>query len=422
MDDVIELVRNEAKNKVAGAFFKHIYMMASLRHGRVDTDGSVRPLQIESNDILFAYMIFFHHGRVFRWMDEMECNLRCTAGQLLERIDRISLYLRSGRGFQTLPIGWTQDLPDLFSQYGERFVAWRKASNEYRISLFRSVLADLHRTQESIPASTPADSADRTSVRANISKVQSRLCELQGPAGIADFEARYRNGEYSPENAPPTVDDQNQLAHELLFDPNYQLTQHPRLEQANTRLRAISSMFVEIGADFERQRFSTLLDNGVLTLRRVQGSIQAAIAEAMRREAVTQEQLVQGSPDACKAVHLQMMLSLALDGAPTSMTATTLPETLRFDVPRLNRLRAEFLDIATRASMIATVKFEFRSTPSCPVLAALMGHLCAREVVAGDTDRVIAELGSMMADRPRDVVLDNLRACVDTNDMVHRLM
>ena len=181
-------------------------------------------------------------------------------------------------------------------------------------------------------------------------------------------------------------------------------------------------MFVEIGADFERQRFSTLLDNGVLTLRRVQGSIQAAIAEAMRREAVTQEQLVQGSPDACKAVHLQMMLSLALDGAPTSMTATTLPETLRFDVPRLNRLRAEFLDIATRASMIATVKFEFRSTPSCPVLAALMGHLCAREVVAGDTDRVIAELGSMMADRPRDVVLDNLRACVDTNDMVHRLM
>jgi hypothetical protein len=339
----------------------------------------------------------------------------------LERIDRISLGLQQG-GFQHLPEALTIDLSALFSQYGKSLEAWKSGSDVCRGKRIRSALAELYREEARIPPTEPADSTHRTSIRSKVSQLHTSMRQMLGAAALAAFETLYHSGGYVDEPSLPSDADNNQLAHELLFDRNYQLNT-PRMEQINARLRAISPTFVGIGVEFERQRFIAQLKDGLLTQHRARESIHAAVAEAIRRGAVSQDQLVQGSAEACEAVHLWLMLTFALNQERTRLTKDTVPETLRFDVLRLNRLRSEFLDLTTRSAMLTTVRFAFRSMLLCPALAALTGHICTRETAYGDTDRFIAELGGMMDHfQLREVALENLKACVNPDDMVHRLM
>jgi hypothetical protein len=55
----------------------------------------------------------------------------------------------------------------------------------------------------------------------------------------------------------------------------------------------------------------------------------------------------------------------------------------------------------------------------------MIDRLHVEDAVAGSTDQVIADLEQMMpVDRPslREATMVSLRACVDPDDMVHRLM
>ena len=396
----MRMVRDASLNAVAGAFFTRIRMAASFRHRCALTNVSLA----DGKPVMLGYVFRFYCGRIFWCIGDPECALLNAAKRLLERIDHVVAGMQGGR-LASLSDDLTRDLPALFTEYITQMIAWKRISDAHKGHVLQSALAELYREEARVPDEARAS---------RIATVQSNMRQLLGEAALADFEAQYRSGTWDETPITEREDAYNQFTHELLFDT-------PTPEE----LQAIAPTFAEIGVGFEYQRFKMMLDEGALTIQRARGAIQAAITEAVRRDAVTQEQLREGLPEACEAVHLQLILSIVLgEGRRTPATKDTLPEPLRFDVLRLNRLRSEFLDLTTRSAMLATVQFAFRSTPQCPVLAALTEHLCAREeAVAGDTDRVIAELAAMVGDpQLRDAALGNLTVAVNPDDMVHRLM
>jgi hypothetical protein len=409
------LIRSEAVNRVMEAFLERIHRLASLRH-RIP----VLPVTSGSKSVMFAYLIFFHCGRVFRRITELECQLLGKASELLSRLERILQGMEEG-GFRSLSNDLTRNLPDLFLGYGALLVAWQAACNAYRDNLLRTALADAYRIEAH---TAPNDTAALESIRETVTRLRSNMRQMMGASASDQFEALYRSGRFDEARNAWSDDDQNQMLHELLFDPNYEPL-NPDGSTASAVVRAVAPTFAVIGPEFERERLLGLRDEGLVTLQRVRVAVQAASLEMLQQDAVTHEQLLEGLPSACEAVHLQLMLYVLLGGSEVHTTRDTLPETLRLDVGRIALLRADLRDITTRCAMIATLKFAFRATPRCPELAAIMDRLHADDAVAGNAVQVIADLETMMTvDRPplREATMESLKACVDPDDMVHRLM
>ena len=392
------------------AYLERIHRLASRRH-RIP----VIPVSSGSKSVMFAYLIFFHCGRVFRRMTELECQLLGKASELLVRLERILQGMEAG-GFRSLSHDLTRTLPDLCISYGALLVGWQAACNAYRNNLLRTALADAYGMEA---RTAPNDTAALDSIQETVARLRSNMRQMMGASASDEFEALYRSGRFNEARNAWSDDDQNQMLHELLFDPNYEPEGIPAV------VRAVAPTFAVIGPEFERERLLGLRDEGLVTLQRVRVAVQAASLEMLQLEAVTHEQLVEGLPSACEAVHLQLMLHVLLGGSEVHTTRDTLPETLRLDVGRIALLRADLRDITTRCAMIATLKFAFRATPRCPELAAIMDRLHADDAVAGNAVQVIADLETMMTvDRPplREATMESLKACVDPDDMVHRLM
>jgi hypothetical protein len=413
------MMRTASLNRVMEAYLVRIHRLACLRH-RLPTI----PLPTGSKPVMFAILIFFHCGRVFRRIRQIECQLLGKASDLMVRLERILQAMEAG-GFRSVPNDLTQNLSELLTTYGACLVEWQSEGNAYRDNLLRVALADAYRLEA---RTAPNDEAALASVRETAARLQANMRQAMGAEASDRFEALYRSGQFTETRATWSDDDQNALVHELLFDPNYELRNPdgtPSTEDANTVLRAVAPTFAIIGPEFERERLLGLRDEGVVTLQRVRLGIQGASLEVLQQEVVTQEQLLEGLPSACETVQLEMILLILLGGSEVRVTRDALPETLRLDVGRVLLLRTLLIDITTRCTMITTLKFAFRSTPQCPELGAMMDRLHAVEAVAGRTDQVIADLEQMMpVDRPhlRETTMTSLRACVDLDDMVHRLM
>lgn len=417
-----DLVSNDSANWTARAFLRRIHMVAGSRHGF--SAQCARPSQVDSNMVLCGYFAIFHHARIFQNLGPLESALLESSKRLLERLDVVLKRLRDG-GVQRLPLDLTQDLSALFRQFTETYRTWQSERVSSRQARLQSALARLYQAR----ADLPAEGSAQESIRRQITQKRAEIQQLCGDAALIDFEQRFRNGEFKDIGLQPSDEDYDQLTHDLLFDPGYQLNNpnnNAYLAQTNARLRSTSAAVTIFGVDYERCRFNALVKNGAIPMTRITAAISAAISEATQLGDVTQQQLADGASGAYETVHSQMIQLLALGDARVLVTKSTLPETLRFDVLRLNRMRADFLDLTTRAVMLTTVKSAFRSTPACAVFAALRAYLCTRgEGVASHVELVLADMERMTDGlqplETRTTLLANLRVCVNPDDAVHKL-
>jgi hypothetical protein len=292
--DTLTLMRKASLNRVMEAYLERIHRLACLRH-RIP----VIPVPSGSKAVMFAFLIFFHCGHVFRRIHQIECQLLGNAADLVARLERILQGMEAG-GFRSLPRDLTQNLPDLFMTYGASLVEWQSASNAYRNNLLRTALADAYRMEAH---TAPNDAAALASIQETIARLRSNMRQVMGAEASDQFEAQYRSGQFTEVRNTWSDDDQNVLLHELLFDPNYELRNpdgSPSTGIANTVLRAVAPTFAIIGPEFERERLLGLKDEGVVTLQRVRLAVQGAFLEMLQQEAVTQASRARVRPCSCR--------------------------------------------------------------------------------------------------------------------------
>jgi len=188
---------------------------------------------------LAAFMIAYRPTHVFESMGVLEQSLYESALPLLTNFQRIVEGVAIVGSFQGVPVDLTCNFPSMLFEYLKRFKAWKVPDEAKLTCRIKHALIALYGAQEHLPPDEPEDSKLKLEFRAQITRLRSKLQQIAGEAALAEFDANRgganignRGGANIGSGPPgggcayaaiPGRLTNEQLAHELLHDPTFQL-------------------------------------------------------------------------------------------------------------------------------------------------------------------------------------------------------
>ena len=179
--------------------------------------------------VLAAYMIVFRPTHVFESMGQLENTLHKSATPLVARFERIADCLATKGSFQSVPVQLSIDFTSLLFEFLKDFKAWKVPDEAKLTCRIKHALIALYDAEEHLPHDEPEDSKLKIEFRTQIERLRSKLQQIAGPAVLRQFDADRENrtpiapvpgGSYA--TLPGRMTNE-QLAHELLYDPAFQL-------------------------------------------------------------------------------------------------------------------------------------------------------------------------------------------------------
>jgi hypothetical protein len=186
-------------------------------------------------------MIAYRPNQVFESMGTLEQALYESAVSLLTTFQRIIQCIRSAsmRCFQEVPYDLTQGFPGMLHQYLQRFKAWKVPDEAKLTCRIKHALIALYQAEEHLPPDEPEDSKLKVEFRAQIERLRGKLQQIAGADALKEFDEQRRAGQVDVAGiggnagrtgagggayaALPGRMTNEQLAHELLLDPGFQL-------------------------------------------------------------------------------------------------------------------------------------------------------------------------------------------------------
>jgi hypothetical protein len=175
-------------------------------------------------------MIAIHPRNVFETMGELETAVLESAQRLLAIFERI---LNSSEVLHRLPLDLTRSLPVALFEYLRHFRAWKVPDEARLVARIKHALRALLDAKKQLPADEPMDSQLNTEFRTQITRLRGKLQQIAGAAVLADFDrenglaAAAHIDSLAAQGRAAALSDRmtnEQLAHELLLDPAFQLT------------------------------------------------------------------------------------------------------------------------------------------------------------------------------------------------------
>ena len=206
------------------------------------------PERVNVRIFLAAYMITVYPVNVFEHTGELEIRLMASAKLLLETFEKI---LYSTSPFRGMPHDVTKSFPSQLFDYLRDFKAWKIPDEARLLKRIEHALVALYQARAHLPPDEPENSQLNTEFRTQISRLKEKMLKIGGAAFFAKFEADHPEGAFGPgpSGDPPTgqgnqkeaireslrvqgaaaiaLSDRmtnEQLAHEILFNPAFQLT------------------------------------------------------------------------------------------------------------------------------------------------------------------------------------------------------
>jgi hypothetical protein len=206
-------------------------------------------------------MIAFRPSHVFESMGQLEESLLESALSLIQSFEGI-LHAVSQLGvFHRAPPDLTEKFPSVLHEYLKRFKAW-KVPDEIKLTCrIKHALIALYQAEEHLPKDEPDDSKLKIEFRTQITRLRGKLQQIAGPQALIDFDAEYSRsggkgggggggggsggggcsgGAYA---SLPGKMSNEQLAHELLLDPLFQLDNNGGTSLDNPTFRRIRESF-----------------------------------------------------------------------------------------------------------------------------------------------------------------------------------
>ena len=199
-------------------------------------------------------MIAFRPSHVFESMGQLEKSLLDSAVSLVQTFEGI-LHAVSQLGvFHRAPSELTEKFPSVLHEYLKRFKAW-KVPDEIKLTCrIKHALIALYQAEEHLPKDEPADSKLKIEFRTQITRLRGKLQQIAGVQALADFDTEFSKsggkgcsgggggggGAYA---ALPGKMSNEQLAHELLLNPLFQLDSEGGAGVENPTFRRIRESF-----------------------------------------------------------------------------------------------------------------------------------------------------------------------------------
>ena len=204
---------------------QRIHLLCTFRHG--SPPASLAPESVNIRVFLAAYMIAYYPAHVFETMGQMEQSLFDAATPLIVAFEAIADKIKSDSLFMNVGYELTKDFPTLLFRYLCHFKAWKVPDEAKLVSRIKTALLALYEAQAHLPPDEDPESKLNLEFRSQIGRLRSKLSQIAGEAELRKFD----NGRvvHPPCEHPAELGTvwsrmtNEQLAHELLLDPEFQI-------------------------------------------------------------------------------------------------------------------------------------------------------------------------------------------------------
>jgi len=248
------------------AALQRMHLLATFRHG--SPSKSLSPENVNVRVFLAAYMIAYRPTHVFEAMGAMEQALFESAVPMLNEFHAMcdALMQAPFRHFQMVPAALTKEFPTTLFEFLRRFKAW-KVPDEAKLSCrIRHALVALYQAEEHLPPDEPSNSKLKIEFRTQIDRLRGKLQQIAGQEALDKFDADRLAGTFANAGihatatagggyaALPGRTTNEQLAHELLLDPEFRLDETGGSNVGNP-------VFNRIRESFHRAFWDSLVDD-----------------------------------------------------------------------------------------------------------------------------------------------------------------
>ena len=222
-DRLVDYLREKTTVARTKACLERFHRLSNLLHG-VNAD---EPDIINVRVFLASYMIAVYPRNVFDNMGVLENKVQKSAKLLVDNFEKI---LYSTVSFLEIPSNITKSFPFLLFDYLRDFKAWKVPDDAKLVCRIKHSLVGLYQAIRKLPSDEPKDSRLNTELREHIRVMREKLLEKGGAHELSMFDKDHppdtmSNTKGSAQGTELSVQMSNeQLAHELLMDPNFQLT------------------------------------------------------------------------------------------------------------------------------------------------------------------------------------------------------
>jgi hypothetical protein len=205
-------------------FLQRIHCLCALRH-RNDANRD-RTDKVNVRVFLAAYMIAFRPTHVFESMGTLEQRLFESSIPMLTAFHRIVEDVISTKSFQGATPDITATFQGLLYEYLKNFKTWKVPDEAKLTARITHALRALYDSEAHLPQDE-GESRLALEFRTQIARLRSKLSQIAGANALAQFDGERTAGVAASGdiayNALPGRLTNEQMAHELLLDPTFQL-------------------------------------------------------------------------------------------------------------------------------------------------------------------------------------------------------
>jgi hypothetical protein len=267
---LVVLLRDKPVIAAMKAGLQRMHLLATFRHG--SPSKSLAPENVNVRVFLAAYMIAYRPTHVFESMGTLEQALFESAVPLLNQFQTMSNTLLAApyKHFQMVPSDQTKDFPMALFEYLKRFKAWKVPDEAKLTCRIKNALVALYQAEQHLPPDEPEDSKLKIEFRTQIARLRSKLQQIAGQEALDKFDEDRLIGAPVAENgaagsssyssngayaALPGRMTNEQLAHQLLLDPTFQL------DETGGCSSDYNPVFSRIRESFHRAFWDSLVDD-----------------------------------------------------------------------------------------------------------------------------------------------------------------
>lgn len=236
-EQLVVFLREKPVIEATKACLQRIHRLCAHRHG--SPSSALSPENVNVRVFLAGFMIAYRPTHVFESMGTLEQKLSDSTLPLIAQFEKIcNAFTSNADAFDDIPPALTENFQTLLFEFLKAFKAWKVPDEAKLTCRIRHALIALYQAEEHLPPDEPEDSKLKQEFKTQIGRLRSKLQQIAGENALKAFdEERLRGATGSnygggpPDNhsgggayaALPGRMTNEQLAHELLLDPTFQL-------------------------------------------------------------------------------------------------------------------------------------------------------------------------------------------------------
>ena len=247
---LVVFLREKSIIAVTQRCFRRLYMICVYRHGTPPL--ALMPKHVNVRVILCAYMIAHCPSEVFESIGATEKALIDSAIAFVDNFQSLAKKAVEVGAVSLIPIDFTRNFPTLIFEYLKCYKAWKIPDAAKLKCRIKHALVALLQAQRHLPFNEPHESKLSVELRTQIERLRSKLQLVAGVEALNEFDETCRINRMSDPPAVqayvsvPTRMSNEQLTHEVLLDPAFQIDNRGNVDIEGQLYHEIIDYFMQV--------------------------------------------------------------------------------------------------------------------------------------------------------------------------------